>query len=372
MIPSPLQDMLNGHFDGQAFFTPEWFSRNADRQVESPHGRLLLASCRSSDYFARQVVEQYQRFLDQAGSRAELLFLDEIDFKFSDGETCVRLDVDVSGNDVFVFQALQDPRSDRTVDENTIALLTAVRAMREWGANRVTAVVPYLAYARQEKPTKFKREPTTAKLLADLLISAGIDRVLTFDPHFDTIHGFYRHVPVNSITSLKIFEKVFEDFRQQEDLIVVAPDAGVSKLVTYFSRQLKLKSAVASKYRPQPEEAAIAEVIGDFEDKSRALLLDDMISTGGTIYALANKLVEEKGIESLCVGVSHNLCQQEALERMRDLHDRGILRRLIVTNSIPQSDAFLELPFIETVDLSEIFTHLINRIHYNRSLAELL
>jgi hypothetical protein len=157
-----------------AFLTPERFAREQTQMIESARGRLLIASCRSESSLAVDVVQRYKELLAEARSNAHVLTLEDVDHRFSDGETCARLDIDVSGYDIFLLQALYDPTSDSSVDQNYMALLIAARAFREWGANHVTAVLPYLAYARQDKPTKFEREPTTAKLMADLSLEAGI------------------------------------------------------------------------------------------------------------------------------------------------------------------------------------------------------
>jgi ribose-phosphate pyrophosphokinase len=138
-----------------------------------------------------QVVNRYQTRLADAGSERDVAYLDAIDFRFSDGETCVRLDADINGRDVFLLQALYDPTAEQSVDQNVMAFLIALRAFREWGANHVTGIVPYLAYARQDKPTKFQREPTTAELIADLSIEAGLNRLVTWDPHTPQVHGFF-------------------------------------------------------------------------------------------------------------------------------------------------------------------------------------
>jgi ribose-phosphate pyrophosphokinase len=235
----------------------------------------------------------------------------------------------------------------------------------------VTAVLPYLAYGRQDKPTKFMREPTTAKLMADLAIEAGIDRLITWNPHRSQIRGFYGSTPVIMLESLTLFIKEFEHFKGRDDVIVVAPDVGASKFVTYFGRALGLKCAIASKYRPRPEEAAISEVIGDLAGKRVAIVLDDMISSGGTMYSVIKKLVEETEVEEVYVGASHNLCMESARDRLLALHTDHHLRKLVVTNSIPQTEAFEALPFVSVRCLSDSLSRTINRIHYNRSVSEL-
>lgn len=349
----------------------ETFFVKADSRYNSPNGPLLIASCSSGSYLAKKAVAVYQDNLEAAGRDAHVPFLDGIDFRFSDSEASVRLEMDVSGNDVFLFQALYDPDPELGVDQNLMAFLVAVRAFREWGAGRITALLPYLAYARQDKPSEFKREPTTAKLVADLIIKAGLDRLVTWDPHYGTVHGFFEPVPVTRLRSLNLFARVFERFRGRGDTIVVAPDAGVSKYISYISRKLDLSSAFASKYRPEPEKAVISDLVGSFSGKRTAIILDDMISTGGTIYSLVEKLIAEKSIQEIFVGVSHNLCLPIAMDRIRAMHDKGWLMQIVVTNSIPQSKSFEDLPFSRVEDLSRIFASVINRLHYNYPVAEI-
>jgi ribose-phosphate pyrophosphokinase len=356
---------------GTAFFTPERFMQEQTPWAETPRGRLLIASCASGSYLSQQVVRRYQSALAEHGSDTEIQYLDGLDFHFSDGETCVRLDTHVAGCDVFLFQALYDPVSERTVDQNYMALLIAARALREHGAEHVTAVLPYLAYARQDKPTRFEREATTAKLMADLSGEAGIDRVVTWHPHSRHLRGFYGEITVDLLESLAFFVEAYRRFQGRQDVIAVAPDAGASKLVTYFARALDLNSAIASKHRPRPESAVITEIIGSFAGKRVALVLDDMISSGGTVHGLVKKLVQEKGIKEVYIGASHNLCMPEAYDRLIELRLEYNMQELMTTNSIPQTDAFSALPFLSVQDLSDVLARVLNRIHYNRSVSEL-
>lgn len=215
------------------------------------------------------------------------------------------------------------------------------------------------------------REPVTARLMADLSIEAGIDRLLTWHPHRGQIRGFYGAVPADLLTPLALFAEEFGRFRNRDDVIAVAPDAGASKLVTQFGRALNLKCAIASKYRPRAEEAVVSEIIGDFEGKRVAIVLDDMISSGGTVYALIRKLVRETGVEEVYLGASHNLCMAAAGERLQALHEDYHLREAVVTNTIPQTEDFRALSFFSVRCLADVLCRVINRIHYNRSLSEL-
>jgi len=316
------------------------------------------------------VVQRYKKLLAEADSEGDILHLENIEHRFANSETCVRLDAHVGGYDVFLFQALCNPTSDCSIDQNYMTFLIAARTFREHGANHVTAVLPYLAYGRQDKPTKFMREPTTAKLMADLSIAAGIDRLITWEPHCGQIRGFYGSMPVNMLEPLTLFIEEFRRFQGREDVIAVAPDAGASKLVMYFGRALGLKCAVAAKERPRPDEVVISEIIGDFAGKRVALILDDELSTGGTLYELIKKLVEEHGIEEVYFGASHSRCVPVARDRLLELHADYHLKEVVVTNSIPQTGKFLSLPFLSMRCLSDTLTRTINRIHYNRSVSE--
>ncbi|MCX6560134.1 MAG: ribose-phosphate diphosphokinase [Candidatus Aminicenantes bacterium] len=352
------------------FLTPEQYADEQKRRMESTRGRLLIASCRSGAGLAAEAIESYNRLLQEAGSRERVLVLSGIDANFSDSETWVRLALHVSGYDVFLFQSALDPTSPRSIDQNMMALFIAARAFREHGANHVTAVLPYLAYARQDKPTKFEREPTTARLMADLAITSGIDRLVVWDPHGAHIRGFYGSLPVQMLESLTLFLGEFRRFAGRSDVIAVAPDEGAAKFIGHFGRALGLPTAIASKYRPKPEVAVIKDIIGDFRGKRTAIILDDMISGGGTTYELSKKLVEKKGIREIHIGISHNLGLASAKERLEELHRDFHLKRLIVTDSIPQTDEYRRLPFITIRSLADTLARTVNRIHYGRSVSE--
>lgn len=342
----------------------------SEQRTESPRGSLLIAGCRSGSTLAEAIVRAYRNRQDASRDPEPVAFVEDIDFCFSDGETCVRVNAEIGGHDVFLVQALYDPRSDRSVDANYMAFLAAARTFREHGANYVTGILPYLAYARQDKPTQYQREPTTAKLMADLSLVAGIDQLIIWDPHTPQVHGFYAKAPVTALDTMPFFAHAFGRFRGREDVIVVAPDAGGVKRVNRICQELGLQSAVAAKIRPRPEKAEITDIMGNFSGKRIALTPDDMISSGGTVDALIHELIAEKGIEEVHLAVSHNLCSDAAYASL-DVHLRaGRLRQITVTNSIPQTNRFLDWPEYEVFDLADAAAHAVDRIHHNRSVDE--
>jgi ribose-phosphate pyrophosphokinase len=338
--------------------------------MESNRGRLLIASCTSGDALASRVTRRYEQLLHENQSESGVIQIRKLDRQFKDSETTIRLESHVGGYDVFLFQSLFDPANGTSVDQNYMAFIIAARAFREHGAEHITGVLPYLAYSRQDKPTKFMREPTTAQLMAELSIVAGIDRLVTWHPHSDQIHGFYGRTPINVLSPLSFFIREFQEFRGREDTIVVGPDEGASNLVTHLCRALDLNGAVGSKHRPRPEQAAIAEVIGDFHGKRTALIVDDIIGSAGTLYALIERLEKEADLENIYVAASHNLCVANAVERLKELHDRYRMRGVVVTDSVPPRAEVEALPFVTTRSLADDLCRTINRIHYNQSVSE--
>jgi ribose-phosphate pyrophosphokinase len=198
-----------------------------------------------------------------------------------------------------------------------------------------------------------------------------MDHLVTWHPHSDPIYGFYGKTPIKVLDPLSLFTKEFERFRERTDVVAVAPDAGASNLVTHFCRRLNINGAIASKHRPRPEEASITEVIGDFAGKRTAIVIDDIIGSAGTLYALVRRLADEKNMEAIYVAASHSLCVDPAIERLKELHSRYRLKELIITDSIPQRESVRSLSFVKIRSLAVDLCRTINRIHYNRSVSEI-
>ena len=338
---------------------------------EFGRGGLVIASCCSGTYMARKVIAHYRSEFQQKTGESDPVEMLDVDSHFPDSETRVRLDRHVSGRDVFLFQALCNPVSDTVIDENTMAFLIAARALREHGARHITALLPYLAYARQDKPSKFKREPTTARLMADLSIQSGIDQLVCWHPHSGQIHGFYGDTPIHLLDPVSMFVEICSRFKSRDDVIAVAPDAGASKLVTHFSRALEVSSAVASKLRTGPREIQITQIMGDFRGKRTAIVLDDIVSSGGTVFELIRQLIDDGRVEEVILCASHNLCMKDAHERFATLHERYSLAEVKVTDSIPQTERFCSLPFFSVHTLSETLSKVIHRLHHERSTSEM-
>jgi len=340
-----------------------------DRGKDLQRGELLIASCRSGTPMAAEVTTRYNELLKAAGSRRTVDLVRDIDFQFSDTETCVRLDRKTVGRDVFLIQSLCNPVEEYPVDHNYMALLIAARTFRDSGAEHVTALLPYLAYGRQDKPSSNMVEPTTARLMADLSREAGIDRLVTWHPHSPQIEGFYGGVAVTMLDAVGFFAGEFSRFRGKDTVVAIAPDEGASKFVSHFASALEIRCVVASKHRPYRDGPPVARLNGDFTGVRTAIVLDDIISTAGTVYEVIRALAGTGSINEVYLGVSHNLCTTTASGRLLELNDGYNLREVVVTDSIPQTEEFMALPFLSVRSLSNVFARVINRIHCNEAVG---
>jgi len=249
--------------------------------------------------------------------------------QFSDGEVYVRFDESIRGADIFLVQSTSTP-----VNDSLMELLIMINAAKLASAHRITAVMPWYGYSRQDKKSS-PREPITARLVAQLLEAAGVDRVLTMDLHAGQIQGFFQ-IPVDHMTATPILADHFSE-RQfagdfPEGLVVVSPDAGRAKLANHFAEKLGARLAVLAKQRPDHNEAEITFLIGDVDGKA-ALLIDDMIDTAGTLCAGA-AVVKKAGATKVLAAATHGIFSGEAFSRLQD----SVIEEIVVTDTIDVED----------------------------------
>jgi ribose-phosphate pyrophosphokinase len=248
---------------------------------------------------------------------------------FANGEIYVRFEESVRGADVFLVQSTSRP-----VNDSIMELLIMINAAKLASAHRITAVIPWYGYSRQDKKSA-PREPITARLIADLLNASGVDRVLTMDLHAGQVQGFFG-VQVDHMTALPMFVDDFEQRVYQGDiadpLVVVSPDAGRAKLANHFAERLGATLAVLTKQRPDHNEAEITLLIGDVEGRA-AILIDDMIDTAGTLCAGA-KVVKDAGATRVFAAATHGLLSGRAVERLRE----SVIEQVVLTDTVPPPD----------------------------------
>lgn len=273
-----------------------------------------------------------------------------------DGETRVKLEENVRGSDVFVIQSVCQP-----VNQNLMELLLILDAVRRASAARVTAVIPYYAYARQEKKTS-GREPISAKLVANLLVTAGTDRILTLDLHAPAIEGFF-DIPVDHLRATPILATHFRK-HGIDDLVVVSPDAGSVGRAEDFRERAGGSLAIISKKHPDPEQTEVLEMVGDVEGRN-AVIVDDMISSATTLVKASEMLVA-RGAKSVRAAAAHGVFAGDALR----LIESSAIETVFVTDTIPLPESGPSAK-IEVLTVAPLIAEAIMRIHKDLSISAL-
>ena len=277
--------------------------------------------------------------------------------KFPDGEKIIRVEDDVRGRDCFVIQSTCSP-----VDENLVELLIYLDCLRRASAKRVTAVIPYFGYARQDRKDE-GRVPITAKLVANLITAAGADRILAIDLHAQQLQGFF-DIPVDHLTGSLVLSKYFLD-KKIANLTVVSPDVGNIKIASRYASQLSGDLAIVHKRRISGSQVQAQELIGSVEGRN-VLMCDDMITTAGTICSAA-ALVKERGSKKIYVGASHGVFAPGAVEKL----SKTPVDEIVVTDTIPLSAEAAKLKKIKVLTVSSMVGEAIKRIHRNESVSSL-
>jgi len=275
---------------------------------------------------------------------------------FPDGEISVKILDNIRGNDVFIIQPTCHP-----ANENMMELLIVIDAMRRASAARITAVMPFYGYARQDRKDQ-PRVPITAKLVANLLVAAGANRLLAMDFHSQQVQGFF-DIPVDHLYAAPVIVKYLRE-KQIENAVVVSPDPGGMKMAYSYSRLLKSSLAIVAKQRIGPDKVESYNVVGDVSGKT-AILVDDLISTGGTLCAAA-RLLKKHGVNDIYAAVSHGVFVPAASENLK----QSPIKEFIVTNSVPMRISPATLP-IRPLSVAGLLAEAIIRIHNNQSVSSL-
>ncbi len=296
-----------------------------------------------------EIAGEICRYLDMPLGSAEVK-------QFSDGEVSVEIGENVRGTDVFVIQPTCTP-----VNDHLMELLIMVDALRRASARRITAVMPYYGYARQDRKVR-PRVPITAKAVAEMLMAVGTRRVLCMDLHAGQIQGFF-NIPVDHLYAAPIMLKYIRD--SFENVVMVSPDAGGVERTRAFAKRLNCGLAIIDKRRERANECEAMHVIGNVEGKT-AILLDDMVDTAGTLCGAATKL-KENGASEVHACCSHAVLSGPAIDRLND----SCIKSLVVTNSIPLRDKTDKCSKITVLSVGELLGEAIRRIHAEDSVSYL-
>ena len=276
---------------------------------------------------------------------------------FSDGETRVEINENVRGMDVFIIQPTCTP-----VNVTCMELLIMIAAMKRASADRITAVIPYYGYARQDRKVA-PRAPISAKLIADLITTAGANRVLSMDLHAGQIQGFF-NIPVDNLFATPVLLEYIKK-RFQEDTVIVSPDTGGVERARAFGKRLGATLAIVDKRREGPNEAQVMNIIGDIKNK-KVIILDDLIDTAGTVVQAANAL-KEAGAVDVSVCATHPVLSGPAIERL----ENSDIKEVIVTDTIPLHEQAQICKRIKVLSVSGLLSEAVRRIYYNDSVSSL-
>jgi ribose-phosphate pyrophosphokinase len=278
--------------------------------------------------------------------------------EFSDGEIMVQINENVRGTDVFVLQPTCMP-----VNRHIMELLLMVDALKRASAGRITAVIPYYGYARQDRKVQ-PRVPISAKLVADLITAAGTNRILTMDLHAAQIQGFF-NIPVDNLYAAPVLLEYVQNKFSFERLVIVSPDAGGVERARAFAKKLQCSIAIIDKRREVANISQIMNVIGDVDGKD-AIILDDMIDTGGTTIQAAAAL-KEKGAKRVVAACTHAVLSDNAVEKV----NTSALEELIVTNTIPMDNKKEQCGKLTVLSIASLIGEAVRRIHEESSISSL-
>ena len=280
---------------------------------------------------------------------------------FADGECSISVHEPVRGADVFIVQSTCKP-----VNDNLMELLVMIDAMRRASAGRITAVIPYFGYARQDRKAK-SRDPISAKLVANLITAAGADRVLTMDLHAAQIQGFF-DIPVDNLFGAPLFAKHYIDIygRENDDIMVVSPDVGSTARARNFSMKLGCNMAIVDKRREKANQSEVMNIIGNVEGKT-CILLDDMVDTAGSLVGAAQAIAEIGGAKEVFACASHGVLSGPAIERI----DNSCIKELLLLDTIPYPENAKPCEKIKYMSVAPVFAEAIQRVYEEISISNL-
>ncbi|UCG34976.1 MAG: ribose-phosphate pyrophosphokinase [Candidatus Omnitrophota bacterium] len=277
--------------------------------------------------------------------------------RFSDGEIRVKIEENVRGKDVFLIQSTCAP-----VNENLMELLIMLDATRRASPFRITAVIPYFGYARQDRKDQ-PRVPITAKLVANLLTGAGASRVLTLDLHAGQIQGFF-DIPLDHLYSINAFVDYFKKAKVNNNLVVVSPDVGGIKMARAYAKRFRAGLAIVDKRRNAPDATEVMHILGEVKGKN-VIMVDDIIATGSSLVEAA-KALRKGGAKKIYAAVAHGVLSSNAIEKI----EKSDIDMVVVTDSIPL-DSKKKSKKVKVVSVGKLFADAIKRIHFEKSISVL-
>jgi ribose-phosphate pyrophosphokinase len=338
-------------------------------------GKLALIACNSGSELTKRIASTIRKIYKRVNLEIDtpgfpIVHTEEM--FFSNGEVKTIIHDHIRGDDVYIIQCMDDPLSERSINDNFMALISAVDAANQSDADNITVVIPQYPYSRQER--RKAREGITAKLIAKFLETAGAKRVLTIDIHSEAIAGFFSKGKLENFhASAEIIEHYKNHHRNDDSFVVVAPDVGSAERARYFAKMLKHEMAVIDKARNYQKQSTIESMrlIGDVKDRN-VLAVDDMIATGGTIIN-ACRVLKDEGAKDIYLACTFPFFNGNAVDKLDKAYSEGLIKGVIGTDAVYRGEKFIkDHPWYEEVSIAPLLAHVIYRINHKLSLSEIL
>jgi ribose-phosphate pyrophosphokinase len=340
--------------------------------MSSDRGQLGIIACNSGRAFADSVVEYLKDKYKRENHEERFRYIKTTETHFANGEIKTSIDEPIRGMDVYIIQLMDDPLSNYSVNDNLMALATAVNAAYNSDAGSITAVIPQFPNARQER--RKGRESVTASMVAAFIEESGASRVLTIDIHAEAIAGFFHRARLDNLhASRQLMKAMCKRGLITENTVVVAPDVGSAETARYYSRELKTDMALIVKERDYSKASVVVEarLVGNVSGRN-VVIVDDMIATGGTLIAACAKL-KELGAENIDVFCTFPFFNGDAVKKLEDACSKGIIRSVTGTNAVWRGQKFVEdNPWYNEVSVTRLFAKVIHHINHMESISNIL
>ncbi len=340
-------------------------------KTKGERGALSIMGCNSGRALAERIVTNLNKIVCPNGDCPPLRLTDTEEISFANGEIKTVITENIRGDDHYIVQCMDDPNSPNSINDNLMALLTAINAAHQSDADSITVIIPQYPYSRQER--KKTREGITAKQIAQFIEVSGADRVITLDVHSEAIMGFFTHAKLEDLHASRTIIDHFQAHYKTDNLIITSADVGGAEKARFYSKAMHTDLAIVDKARDYSKTSVVESMrlVGDVKGKD-VLIPDDMISTGGTIVNGA-KLLKEHGAANIYVACSLPFFNGNAAKNLSEAYARGDISRVIGTDSVMHGEEFVKNnPWYDEVSVAPLFAKVIHNINAKRSVSELL
>ena len=334
-------------------------------------GELCIMACKSGKPLALRVLKHLNTILAKEDKYIDLKLVDMEEITFANGEIKTVINENIRGADLYLIQSIDDPNTEKSINDNLMALFTAINAAYQSDADSITVVVPQFPYSRQER--KKTREGITAKQVSSFLETSGADRVITLDIHAEAIQGFFNNAKLEDLHASNTLLEFIEKNIPANNLVVVAADVGGADKARFYSKKLHTDLAIVDKARDYSKSSAVESMrlVGDVKGKD-VLIPDDMISTAGTVVNAA-KLLKHNGAKNIYIACSLPFFNPPALDRLTDAYNNGEIKLVLGTDAVFWGQEFLDKnPWYEEVTIAPLFAQVMYNINTKQSVSTLL